>query len=523
MFNIFGTESQKILKQLYPILNNVNSLEQEVSGLSEAELRAKTELFKAKVRENLNRHAEEIESLERDLKEVVSQEEKEKVKEKLKLIRDRASDEILPEAFAVVREAAKRTIKMRHFDVQILGGIVLHRGMIAEMATGEGKTLVATLPIYLNALAGKGVHLITVNDYLAQRDRNWMGPVYEFLGLSIGVIQHDMEDEARKKAYNCDITYGTNNEFGFDYLRDNMKLRKEDMVQRGFYYAIVDEVDSILIDEARTPLIISGPVEETSHRYDEVKPFVNRVHQKQEALVKSYLDKIENFLKENKTDTTEFRECLYIVHKGSPKAARLMRLIAENPSLKRKLDEVIGSFERKGSESEKLQLESELCYVYDEKTRDVVLAAKGQDEFLKVFPGQLEVEDIDDILNTMRKDSLLGDEERAGKEREAMANYEIRIRRLDNLRQLLKAYVLFHADVEYVINDNKVVIVDEFTGRMMPGRRFSDGIHEALEAKEGLEIQKESQTLATITFQNYFRMYSKLAGMTGTAATEAAE
>ncbi|MDD5680118.1 MAG: preprotein translocase subunit SecA [Candidatus Omnitrophica bacterium] len=523
MFNIFGTESQKILKQLYPILNKVNSLEQEVSSLSDAELRAKTELFKTKVRENLTRHAEEIEALERDLREVVSPDEKEKVKEKLKLIRDRASDEILPEAFAVVREAAKRTVKMRHFDVQILGGIVLHRGMIAEMATGEGKTLVATLSIYLNALAGKGVHLVTVNDYLAQRDRSWMGPIYEFLGLSIGVIQHDMEDEARKQAYKCDITYGTNNEFGFDYLRDNMKLRKEDMVQRGFYYAIVDEVDSILIDEARTPLIISGPVEETSHRYDEVKPFVNRVHQKQEALVKSYLDKIENFLKENKTDTDEFRKCLYVIHKGSPKAARLMRLVAENPSLKRKLDEVISSFERKGSESEKLELESELYYVYDEKTRDVVLAAKGQDEFLSVFPGQLEVEDIDDILNTMRKDSSLGDEEKAVKEREAMANYEIRIRRLDNLRQLLKAYVLFHADVEYVINDNKVVIVDEFTGRMMPGRRFSDGIHEALEAKEGLEIQKESQTLATITFQNYFRMYSKLAGMTGTAVTEAAE
>jgi len=523
MFNIFGTESQRILKQLYPLLNKVNLLEDAVSKLSDAELRAKTDVFKAKVKENLDKYAEEIGSLENDLNEVVSPEEKEKVKDKLKAIRDRAYDDIMPEAFAVVREAAKRTIKMRHFDVQILGGVVLHRGMIAEMATGEGKTLVATLPIYLNALTGRGVHLVTVNDYLAQRDRNWMGPVYESLGLSVGVIQHDMDDEARKKAYNCDVTYGTNNEFGFDYLRDNMKLRKEDMVQRGFYYAIVDEVDSILIDEARTPLIISGPVEETSHRYDEIKPFVSRVYQKQESLVKSYLDKIENFLKETKTDTTEFKEYLYIVHKGSPKAARLLVLIAENPFLKRKLDEVIGSFERKGFESEKLRLESELYYVYDEKTRDVVLAATGQEEFLKVFPGQLEVEDIDDILSTIRKNASLGDEDRVGKEREAMAEYEVRIRRLDNLRQILKAYVLFHVDVEYVINDNKVVIVDEFTGRMMPGRRFSDGIHEALEAKEGLEIQKESQTLATITFQNYFRMYSKLAGMTGTAVTEAAE
>ena len=430
---------------------------------------------------------------------------------------------ILPEVFAVVRETAKRTINMRHFDVQILGGIVLHRGMIAEMATGEGKTLVATLPLYLNTLAGRGVHLVTVNDYLAQRDRNWMGPVYEFLGLTVGVIQHDMDDEARKKAYDCDITYGTNNEFGFDYLRDNMKLKKEDMVQRGFYYAIIDEVDSILIDEARTPLIISGPVEETYHRYDEVRPFINRLYQRQEALIKGHLDRLSILLKNQETDTDEFRELLYIVHKGSPKEKKLLKMIADYPHLKRKLDEVISYFERKGFETERVRLQSELYYVYDERTRDVTLAAKGQNEFLKIFPGELEVEDIDTILNEIRNNTTLSDEEKIQKERDAMAKYEIRIRRLENVRQLLKAYVLFHIDVEYVVVENKVVIVDEFTGRMMPGRRFSEGIHEAIEAKEGLEIQKESQTLATITFQNYFRMYSKLAGMTGTAMTEAAE
>ncbi|MBU4375926.1 MAG: preprotein translocase subunit SecA [Candidatus Omnitrophica bacterium] len=523
MFNIFSTESQRVLNQIRPILDKVNSFEGALCKLSNDELRAKTDFFRRKVQENLNKYSEEIEALEKNLGEVVSQEEKEKVKEKLKYMRGRASEEILPEAFAVVRETAKRTINMRHFDVQILGGIVLDRGMIAEMATGEGKTLVATLSIYLNALAGKGVHLVTVNDYLAKRDRSWRGPVYEFLGMTIGVIQHDMDDAERQGAYNCDITYGTNNEFGFDYLRDNMKLRREDRVQRGFYYAIVDEVDSILIDEARTPLIISGPVEETIHRYDEIKPFVAKMHQRQESLAKSYLDKIEKLIGENKTDTEEFKESLYIIHKGSPKEPRLLRLIANNPSLKRKLDEVISSFERKGFEAEKLRLESELYYVYDEKTRDVILAAKGQDEFLRVFPGQLEVEDIDDILGAIRKDDSLSDEEKKIKEAERMAGYEVRIRRLDNLRQLLKAYVLFHRDVEYVISDNKVVIVDEFTGRMMPGRRFSDGIHEALEAKEGLDIQKESQTLATITFQNYFRMYSKLAGMTGTALTEASE
>jgi preprotein translocase subunit SecA len=523
MLKIFGTESQKILRQLQPLLNKVNSLEPEVNKLSNEELRAKTDIFRKHVQDKLSERAEEIGSLEKKLKEVVSQEEKEKVKEKLKSIRGETFEEILPEIFAVVREVAKRTINMRHFDVQILGGIVLHKGMIAEMATGEGKTLVATLPLYLNALAGRGVHLITVNDYLAQRDRNWMGPVYESLGLTVGVIQHDMDDEARKKAYNCDITYGTNNEFGFDYLRDNMKLRKDDMVQRGFYYAIIDEVDSILIDEARTPLIISGPVEETYHRYDEVKPFIHRLHQGQEGLMKEYLARLNALLNKEETDTDEFRELLYTAHKGSPKDKKLLKMIADHQLLKRKLDEVIGYFERKGFESEKMRLQSELYYVYDEKTRDVTLAAKGQDEFLKIFPGELEVEDIDTILNEIRNDSALNDEEKVAKEREAMAQYEVRIRRLENVRQLLKAYVLFHIDVEYVVVENKVVIVDEFTGRMMPGRRFSEGIHEAIEAKEDLEIQKESQTLATITFQNYFRMYSKLAGMTGTAMTEAAE
>jgi preprotein translocase subunit SecA len=523
MFKIFGTESQRIIKQLEPLLKKVNSFEPQISKLSDEELRAKTEAFKKYVQEKLSERKDDIGSFEMRLKEVVSQEEKEKVKEKLKALRDEVFEEILPEAFAVVREAAKRTINMRHFDVQILGGIVLHRGMIAEMATGEGKTLVATLPLYLNALAGYGAHLITVNDYLAQRDRNWMGPAYESLGLTVGVIQHDMDDEIRKEAYNCDITYGTNNEFGFDYLRDNMKLRKEDMVQRGFYYAIVDEVDSILIDEARTPLIISGPVEETYHRYDEVRPFIDRLHQRQEALIKGYLDKLDTSLEKQETDTEEFREFLYIVYKGSPKEKRFLKMIADFPFLKRKFDEVIGYFERKGFETEKLRLESELYYVYDEKTRDVTLAAKGQNEFLKLFLGELEVEDIDTILNDIRNNAALTNEEKVTKERDAMVQYEVRLRRLDNVRQLLKAYVLFHLDVEYVIVDNKVVIVDEFTGRMMPGRRFSDGIHEAIEAKEGLEIQKESQTLATITFQNYFRMYSKLAGMTGTAMTEAAE
>jgi len=508
---------------LAPVLSRVNALEPEIKGLSDDELRAKTDVFKKHIRDKFKESSGEIDALRKKMREVVSQEEKEKVKDRLNAARGGAFEEILPEAFAVVREAARRTVNMRHFDVQILGGIVLHKGMIAEMTTGEGKTLVATLPIYLNALTGEGVHLVTVNDYLAERDRNWMGPIYEILGLTVGAIQHDMDDESRKAAYNCDITYGTNNEFGFDYLRDNMKLRKEDMVQRGFYYAIIDEVDSILIDEARTPLIISGPVEEAYHRYEEVKPFIDRMYQRQESLIRAHLKRLEGLLGEEKPETDEFREVLYTVHKGSPKEKRLLKMIADNAFLKRKLDEAIGYFERKGFESERVRIESELYYVYNEKGRDVTLAAKGQEEFLKLFPGQLEVEDIDIRLSEIRNDSALGEEEKIEKERDAMANYEVRIRRLENLRQLLKAYVLFHEDVEYVIAENKIVIVDEFTGRMMPGRRFSEGIHEAIEAKHGMEIQKESQTLATITFQNFFRMYSKLGGMTGTAMTEAAE
>jgi len=522
-FSIFGTESQRVIRQLEPVLRKVNELEGPMKNASHEELRAKTDLFREHIKGQMDARRAEFETLRQKFAEVVSPEEKEKVKERLRLLRGEVFEDILPEAFAAVREAARRTINMRHFDVQILGGLVLHKGMIAEMTTGEGKTLVATLPLYLNALTGEGVHLVTVNDYLARRDRDWMGPVYEYLGLSVGVIQHDMDDEARNLAYACDITYGTNNEFGFDYLRDNMKLSKDGMVQRGFNYAIIDEVDSILIDESRTPLIISGPVDETYHRFDEVKPFINSLYRKQESLIAERLGRLEELLKEEKAETEEAREFLYVIHKGSPKERKLLKLIAEYPFLKRRLDEVISFFERKGFESERMQLQEGLYYVYDEKTRDVTLAAKGQNEFLKLFPGELEVEDIDVTLEKIRKDSALEEDAKTSAEREAMAKYEVKIRRLDNMRQLLKAYVLFHQDVEYVIADNKVVIVDEFTGRMMPGRRFSEGIHEAIEAKEGLEIQKESQTLATITFQNYFRMYSKLAGMTGTAMTESAE
>ncbi len=384
---IMGTESERVLKSIQPIVDKVNSLEAVVAKLSDTELKAKTGEFREA------------------------------------LLSGKTLDDILPEAFAVVREVGKRTINMRHFDVQIAGGVVLHRGTIAEMATGEGKTLVATLPVYINALTKKGVHIVTVNDYLACRDKEWMGPIYEFLGLTVGAIEHDMPDEARKAAYNCDITYGTNNEFGFDYLRDNMKFNKASMVQRGFNYAIVDEVDSILVDEARTPLIISGPAEESTDKYY-------------------------------------------------------------------KIDKIIPKLE-KGKKDEATKLESG-DYVIDEKAHSAYLTEIGEKKAAQL----LGLENLHDISTMEHK---------------------------HHINQALRAHALYKRDKDYLVKDDKVIIVDEFTGRMMPGRRWSDGLHQAIEAKENVRIERENQTLATITFQNYFRMYKKLAGMTGTAETEAAE
>ncbi|KPK98252.1 MAG: preprotein translocase subunit SecA [Omnitrophica WOR_2 bacterium SM23_72] len=411
----------------------VNSLEPQISSLTDAQLRQKSEQFKSRILEKSREGEQEFLELGEAIKLAAIPEEKEKIKEKLKLARNKIFEDLLPEAFAVVREAAKRTIGLRHFDVQIAGGVVLHEGRIAEMATGEGKTLVATLPAYLNALLGRGVHIVTVNDYLARRDREWMGPIFEFLGLSVGVIQHEMSDEQRRQAYACDITYGTNNEFGFDYLRDNMKYSLEELVQRPFYYAIVDEVDSILIDEARTPLIISGPAEESTDKYYKAKKIVEQL-------------------------------------RG--------RRITDK-------DEIDAKY--KGED-----LSKGFDYVADEKAQTVALSEEGE----------------------IKATGLWGVESLHNIETMEFRHHTI---------QALRAKEYFERDVDYVVKDGQVVIVDEFTGRMMPGRRWSDGLHQAVEAKEGLKIERENQTLATVTFQNYFRMYEKLAGMTGTAFTEASE
>ena len=401
-----------------------------------------------------------------------------------------------------MREAGKRVLKMRHFDVQLIGGRVLHQGKISEMKTGEGKTLVATLPCYLNSLEGKGVHVITVNDYLARRDAEWMGKLYKFLGLSVGVIQHDMDDDERRAAYACDVTYGTNNEFGFDYLRDNMKFDLKDCVQRGHHYAIVDEVDSILIDEARTPLIISGPVESSQQKnYIAMRPLAERLREQQSRQMSQYMREAIEKIGQNGDFSEELLEKLLLVKRGDPKNPQYLDLLVKNGSLKKKIDQFEGQLM---SNKQLSEFDNELyCYI-DEKSHNVEITEKGR-EFLAA--GKME-------------DYIIPDPEDPHYTEE---RYIEVTERIHTIQQLVKAYWLYQKDVHYVINDNKVVIVDEFTGRLMPGRRWSDGLHEAVEAKERVKIERENQTLATITFQNYFRMYKKLAGMTGTADTEAVE
>jgi preprotein translocase subunit SecA len=420
---IFGSQNEKEIRKIEHILAMVNNCEQAVSALSDKELRLKTDVFREHLRNKEKAVSGDIARLRRQVDESTTQAARDKEKLKLKQLYNSLFDEILPEAFAVVREAAKRTIGLRHFNCQIIGGYVLHQGRISEMATGEGKTLVATLPVYLNSLLGKGVHVVTVNDYLSKRDREWMGPVYEFLGLTIGVIQHDMPPEQRKISYNSDITYGTNNEFGFDYLRDNMVISKQEMVQRDPFFAIVDEVDSILIDEARTPLIISGPAEVSTDKYYRIDKIISKL--------------------------------------------------------------------QKGARDEKTKEETG-DYIVDEKARTAYLTEAGE----------------------IKAASLLGIDDM-----HTVASMEYK----HHVNQALRAHSNFKLDVDYIVKDGQVIIVDEFTGRLMPGRRWSDGLHQAIEAKEGVKIERENQTLATITFQNYFRMYDKLAGMTGTALTESEE
>ena len=507
MEKIIGSRNDREIKKLWPIVEKINKIYETYHSLKDEDLIKKTEEFEKRIRDGEDPF------------------------------------EILPEAFALVKEATRRLCgkkwevtghmwewDMIPFDVQLLGAIVLFQGKIAEMKTGEGKTLVATMPLYLHGIIGRikgtGVHLVTVNDYLARRDRQWMGPVYESLGLSVGVIQNDMDNARRKIEYQKDITYGTNNEFGFDYLRDNMVYRAEDRVQRGHYYAIVDEVDSVLIDEARTPLIISGPVEYSSAEiYREMKPLAENLVRKQTQLVTQLLFVAENLLKQGK----EFEAAEKIIQAklGMPKAKKLFKMLQE-PGIMKLVDkvelELMKEINIGGEKTKRIEeLKEELYFWVDEKSHSVEITEKGREEVEKREKGLFALPDLSTELHKLDEDKNLSARERFYEKERILREYAEKSDKIHALKQLLKAYMLFEKDVDYVVMDGKVIIVDEFTGRLMPGRRWSDGLHEAVEAKEGVTIQRETQTLATITIQNYFRMYEKLAGMTGTAMTDAQE
>jgi len=495
---IFGTKHEREAKKLQPLVDEINRHFAELESLSEDELKAKTDEFRTR------------------------------------LSNGETLDDIMTEAFAVVKEACRRQLgknwnvagiptewNMVHFDCQLLGGIVLHQGKITEMATGEGKTLVATLPTYLNALTGKGVHLVTVNDYLALRDSEWMGQIYKYLGLTVGVIQNQMTNAERREMYLCDVTFGTANEFGFDYLRDNMAQRAEDRVHRNYNYAIIDEVDSILIDEARTPLIISGQVEASTHdRYREMKPTVSGLADRQAKLISEMLTRAEELIASDKADDEfELGELLLTVSHGAPKNKRLLKLLQE-PGMKKLRTEVESDYMKRKALHE---IDDKLYYFMDEREHTIVLTDLGTSQLPPAEQELFEIPDLSTMLSEIDGDESLTAEERQKKTENIYQLHAERSEKVHAINQLLRAYMLYEKDVEYVLQEGKVMIVDEFTGRILPGRRYSDGLHQAIEAKEGVQIEGESQTLATITLQNYFRMFDKLAGMTGTAETEAGE
>lgn len=442
--------------------------------------------------------------------------------------------EILPEAYAVVKNAARRLCgreivvsdqplkwEMVHFDVQLIGGAALHRGMIAEMATGEGKTLVGTLPVYLNALTGRGVHVITVNDYLARRDSEWMGTLYKYLGLTVGCIQNDQDPSVRRQQYECDITYGTNSEFGFDYLRDNgMAQRKEQQVQRSHYFALIDEVDSVLIDEARTPLIISGQAPTNTHQFDRFKPLVEQLVRRQNALCTRLATEANEHFAKGEIELAGRK--LFQVRLGQPKNRALLRA-QEDPEKRRAMEKSELSFYQDTQKTMLFELKEELYYTIDEKTHDADLSEMGRSFINPDDPDAFVLPDLATAYSEIDGDASLSDAEKLAKKEEMQAKLDTQGQRIHNISQLLRAYCLYEKDVEYVVRENKVIIVDENTGREMAGRRWSDGLHQAVEAKEGVNIEHETVTMATITIQNYFRLYQKLGGMTGTAETDAAE
>jgi preprotein translocase subunit SecA len=540
---VFGSKHEKDIKIFAPRVEEINRHYAGYQNLSDAELRAKTDEFRARIKEATKELEDQIAEVRAQLEnQDLELNEREKLHDELDELHNELDetiaevlDEMLPEAFAAVKDACRRLVgttfdlmghktvwDMVPFDVQLIGGMVLHSGKIAEMATGEGKTLVATMPIYLNALAGRGVHLVTVNDYLAKRDSVWMGKVYEFLGLTVGCIQNTMDSFQRRKEYACDITYGTNNEFGFDYLRDNMVVDKEDLVQRPHNYAIVDEVDSVLIDEARTPLIISGPVKSEDHKFNEMKPRVERLVNSQRAFISKIVADAEKLLAEGKEE--EAGVLLLRASRGLPKHPRLMKLLNE-PANKKLVQSTEVEYMR--DQSRRMhEIDDELYYAIDEKNHQINLTDKGRELLTPLVADKdfFILPDLGTEFSILENDTTLTQDQIQQKKDDLNRLYAERSERIHTVTQLLRAYSLYVKDDEYVVTDDgKVMIVDEFTGRLLPGRRYSDGLHQAIEAKEGVKVERDMQTLATITLQNYFRLYKKLAGMTGTAETEAAE
>jgi preprotein translocase subunit SecA len=573
---LFGNKAESDLKQLLPIVEQVKAAEKEIGQLSIDELRSRTVMFRSRVQDAIRPVSEEIHSITELIESnpAMDMNEKEDLYRKIDELKKEENKkieevllEILPEAFAVVRETARRfsaqseirvtateldrnlsvrkgyvniegdqavwlnswiaagnpvTWNMVHYDVQLIGGAVLHQGKISEMATGEGKTLVATLPIYLNAIAGKGVHVVTVNDYLAKRDSEWNGPIFEFLGLTIDCIdKHQPNSDDRRKAYLADITYGTNNEFGFDYLRDNMARTPEDMVQRGHHFAIVDEVDSVLIDDARTPLIISGPTPRgDSHEFFGLKPRIEKLVSTQRNYINTVIADAKKKISEGKEDEAGLP--LFRAYRGLPKNKALIKFLSE-PGVRALLQKT-ENYYLQDQQREMPKADAELYFVIDEKNNSIELTEKGVDLITATGedPAFFVLPDVGGIIAEIEKSNAT-DQEKLERKDVLMRDYSLKSERIHTINQLLRAYTLYEKDVEYILADGKVKIVDEQTGRVLEGRRYSDGLHQAIEAKENVKIEAATQTYATVTLQNYFRMYHKLAGMTGTAETEAGE
>ena len=569
-----GNKYERDIKEITPYVNKIHVESEKIVGLTNDQLREKSFDLKKRIREYVSKEESQIQELKTQADNEVDVYVKEEYYNKIDKIENEIAekleiilDESLPEAFAIVKETAKRfkenkelevtaldydkelastreniAIKgdkaywnnswiaggnpifwdMCHYDVQLIGGVALHKGKIAEMSTGEGKTLVATLPVFLNALAGRGVHVVTVNDYLSKRDSEWMGPIYEFHGLTVDCIdKHQPNSQARRKAYDADITFGTNNEFGFDYLRDNMAINPEDLVQRKHNYAIVDEVDSVLIDDARTPLIISGPTSKSdTSQFDELKPKVERLVSAQRKLVTQILVDSKRLIGEGNNEEGGF--LLLRAFKGLPKNSALIKFLSEEGI--RSLLQKTENFYMQNNSREMPKVTNELFFIIDEKVNSIELTDKGldlistsvEDASFFVLP------DVGSQIAELEK-ARLSEREKLLKKDEILQDYAVKSERVHTMSQLLKAYTLFDRDIEYIVVDNKVKIVDEQTGRVLDGRRYSDGLHQAIEAKENVKVEAATQTYATITLQNYFRMYHKLAGMTGTAETEAGE